>query len=36
MYNGNVFVVGTSIVGVVMLVTVDCLYTGDVPVVKFL
>ena len=36
-YNdGNVFVVGTSVVGVTMLVTDDCLCTDDiVPVVKF-
>ena len=29
-YDGNVFVVGTSVVGVVMLVTVDCLSIVDV------
>ena len=28
-YDGSVFVVGTSVVGVVVLVTVNCLYTID-------
>ena len=35
-YDGNVFVVGTSVVGAVLLVTVDCQCTVDVlPMVKF-
>ena len=35
-YNGNVFVVGTTVVGVVMLVTIDSLCIVDVvPVVIF-
>ena len=35
-YNGNVFVVGTTVVGIVMLVTIDSLCIVDVvPVVTF-
>ena len=35
-YDGNFFVIGTIVVGVVMLVTPDCLFIVDiVPVVEF-
>ena len=35
-YNGNTFVAGPSVVGVIVLTIVDCLWTVSVmPVVKF-